>query len=147
MMRAQDFLDLAVRLSAGGAEAEYRTAVGRSYYGAFHLAKELLADSGVRLPDTAEAHRKLQLCLDESGEAVAQDAGRLLEGMRRRRNLADYDLRSDKPGSKGFVDSQLQDAKDVGTAVAACRAEPSWSQFRANVRTYAAQVLRLPLSS
>lgn len=59
MMGGRDFLDLAVRLSEGRSEAELRTAVSRAYYAAFHVAKELLEDAGIALPNTAEAHRNV----------------------------------------------------------------------------------------
>ena len=37
-MNGADFLHLALRLSGGSTEAEWRSAVSRTYYGVFHLA-------------------------------------------------------------------------------------------------------------
>ncbi len=41
-MNERDFLRLAAVLAGGAAEAEWRTAVGRAYYAAFHMARRLL---------------------------------------------------------------------------------------------------------
>jgi uncharacterized protein (UPF0332 family) len=147
MMRGQDFLELAVRLANGASEAEYRTAVSRAYYGAFHAARDLVEDTGVELPATAEAHRKVQLCLAESGDAIGKHAGDELGVLRNRRNSADYDLHSPGPGEKNFAVAQIARAQRLVAAIASCRTAPAWPQFRAKVRTYAAQVLRLPVSS
>jgi hypothetical protein len=62
-MGGTDFLHLAVRLSGGATEAQWRSAVSRAYYGAFHLARDFVESCGVTLPKTAEAHDKLQWCL------------------------------------------------------------------------------------
>jgi hypothetical protein len=42
-MDGTGFLHLAVRLSGGATEAEWRSAVSRAYYGAFHLARGSIA--------------------------------------------------------------------------------------------------------
>ena len=46
MMAGPDFLPLAGRLVAGTTEPEWRTAVSRAYYAAFHVARRLLEDLG-----------------------------------------------------------------------------------------------------
>ncbi|HVS37819.1 MAG TPA: hypothetical protein VMS17_19835 [Gemmataceae bacterium] len=43
-MNERDFLRLAAVLAGGATEAEWRTAVGRAYYAAFHVARRLLED-------------------------------------------------------------------------------------------------------
>ena len=49
-MEGTDFLQLAIRLSAGVTEAEWRSAVSRAYYGAFHVARQFVESCGVTLP-------------------------------------------------------------------------------------------------
>jgi hypothetical protein len=43
-MNWRDFLPLATRLAAGTTEADWRTAVSRAYYAAFHVARRLFTD-------------------------------------------------------------------------------------------------------
>jgi hypothetical protein len=112
--------------------------VSRAYYAAFHVAKELLEDAGIALPNTAEAHRNMQLCLAESEEVIARQAAEDLGALRNRRNAADYDLRATKPARMSFVELQIVGAKTVVSALAACRTGTVWPRFRARVRTYAA---------
>ena len=100
-MVGQDFIDLATELAEGSSEAKHRTAASRAYYGVFHVAVQLLADAGIQLPDSAEAHRKVQFCLSECQESVGQQAGERLELLRRRRNLADYNLRELRVSAEG----------------------------------------------
>jgi uncharacterized protein (UPF0332 family) len=146
MMRSDEFLVLAVELVAAGSEARRRTAVSRAYYGAFHSAKELLTAAGITLPDTAEAHRKMQMCLKESRVEDARRAGDKLELLRGQRNRADCDLRTADFQRKETAESLLGVTQNLVAVLGTLRVEPAWSQFRSNVRTYAAQVLRLPIA-
>jgi len=50
LMSGRDFLPLAQRLAAGPTEAEWRTAVSRAYYAAFHVARLLMTDLGFAVP-------------------------------------------------------------------------------------------------
>jgi uncharacterized protein (UPF0332 family) len=90
-MNWRDFLLLANRLAAGPAEADWRTAVSRAYYAAFHVAHGLLTDLNFTVPRADRAHQYLVYRLSNSGEAVVEQAGRDLDTLRRLRNRADYD--------------------------------------------------------
>src|SRR5262249_45562525 len=91
-MNERDFLTLAATLAGGPTEAEWRTAVGRAYYAAFHVARRLLEDLGFTVPRADRAHGYLGLRLQNCGDLPAQQAGADLDGLRRLRNRADYDL-------------------------------------------------------
>jgi uncharacterized protein (UPF0332 family) len=145
-MRGEDFIDLAMGLSEAGSEAAHRTAVSRAYYGVFHVALQLLADAGIGLPDTAEAHRKVLFCLTNSGDDLGRKVGTRLELLRRQRNVADYNLRDVTFQQRTPADKAILLAQHLVTLLASFRDEPSWSRFRVAVRSYAAQVLRLPVS-
>lgn len=97
-MDPADFISLAVRFSNSQREADLRTAVSRAYYGAFHMARNLLEDCGVKLSGNelykVEVHQKLRYCLGESGNEEAMLLGKKLGSLRDRRNEADYDLDS-----------------------------------------------------
>src|SRR5690242_5923842 len=90
-MNFRDFLPLAAALAKGTTEAEWRTSCSRSYYAAFHVARELLLALGFRVPQADRAHGYLWLRLSNAGVAEVQEAGRNLNDLRRERNHADYD--------------------------------------------------------
>jgi uncharacterized protein (UPF0332 family) len=50
MTRGGDFIDLAAKMAVATNESPvcFRTAISRAYYGAFHLARDLLAEMGYR---------------------------------------------------------------------------------------------------
>jgi hypothetical protein len=147
MMRSIEFLALASELLAAGGESRHRAAAGRAYYGAFHFVKELMDAAGVFLPASAEAHRKMQLCLKESQVDAARRAGDKLELLRTQRNRADYDLRITIFQSGKGAATLISEAQEVVALLGNVRAEPAWSAFRTNVRSYASQILRLPIST
>jgi hypothetical protein len=56
-MTGRDLVDFAKTLSDGTMAVEYRTAIGRAYYGAFHVAMEFVAEAGIRLPPARKRTR------------------------------------------------------------------------------------------
>jgi len=58
-MTGRDFLALADQLASGGTEAEWRSAISRAYYAAFHVARELLQDLRFSVPHADRAHAYL----------------------------------------------------------------------------------------
>ena len=82
MIRPTDFIDLAARLAARpqAKEAELRTAIGRAYYGAAHLARQTMEAVGLKLQVSLhELHRYLSNSGHESarGQAMPWPACRL----------------------------------------------------------------------
>ena len=90
-MNWRDFLLLATRLAAGTTEADWRTAVSRAYYAAFHIARRSFADSEFTVHRADRAHQYLVFRLSNSGESIVEQTGRDLDTLRRLRNRADYD--------------------------------------------------------
>ena len=145
-MPPNDFVELAARLSNGDNEAEFRTSVSRAYYGTFHAAVQILVEAGILLPVGPESHHKVRLCLLECGEPAGFRAGSRLQTLRKQRNLADYDLRDTINQDEQNAKSQVQIARVILGLLDACRQEPTQTRFRAKVRDYAANVLRLPVA-
>ena len=142
-MTGIEFLRLALKLSAGTEEADLRSAVSRAYYGAFHLAYDLVDECGIQLPASAEAHRKLRYCLDASDDPNARMASKHLDTLRSERNAADYDLRDSEPFTRASVAVQIKAALDVEALVRRCKEGGSQSSLCAKMRAYARDVLRL----
>jgi hypothetical protein len=63
MIRGTDFLRLAENWITGGGEADWRSAVSRAYYAAFHEARHLLRELGFPAPRGDQAHAYLWLRL------------------------------------------------------------------------------------
>jgi uncharacterized protein (UPF0332 family) len=96
-MNGRDFLRSARRLATGPDEADWRSAVSRAYYAAFHVVRDLLAVLGFRTPRADRAHDYLYVRLNNCGDPNVQTAAGLLHGLRNRRNRADYDMRLTLP--------------------------------------------------
>lgn len=150
-MNPTDFISLAVKLSNSRQEAELRTAVSRAYYGAFHAARELLEQCGVGFPPKellgAEIHMKVRFCLANADDADAMLIANKLSDLRSQRNLADYDLKTERfsfAHAKN-VTAGAQLAREIVDALERWRSEPGLGRFQEKVRAYARDVLRLPV--
>ena len=64
-MTGSDFLPLANQLAAAATEPEWRTAISRAYYAAFHVARQLLEELGFRVPWADRAHAYLTIALKQ----------------------------------------------------------------------------------
>src|SRR5918912_522186 len=80
-MTGREFLPLAARLAAGGTEPEWRSAVSRAYYAAFHVARELFTDLGFTVPRAEQAHRYLTLRNAAPQVTAAEQIIRTLDGL------------------------------------------------------------------
>ncbi|MEX2139142.1 MAG: hypothetical protein WD894_07775 [Pirellulales bacterium] len=89
-MNADEFIRFAGLLVARfpSDEAALRTAVSRAYYGAYHLAIDLLS----RVCGERFDHGSVRRLLKESGNPIAQNAGRQLDDLQSDRIKADYRL-------------------------------------------------------
>src|SRR5437016_4248525 len=124
MIPGKDFVRLANRLASAG-EVEWRTAVSRAYYGAFHLASALLASAECIVPDHPTAHAFVQRRLIECGQEDARRAGSLLRDLHSERRKADYKLKNAKAGTKEFALYCLETFERFGSALARCSSAPS----------------------
>ncbi|MGL4551391.1 MAG: hypothetical protein ACRC33_09410 [Gemmataceae bacterium] len=91
-MTPRQILDCAQRLLAGSEEADWRGAVSRGYYAAFHATIALFRSIRFRAPADAGAHKYLTDRLIAAGFADWVNAGQELSRLRDDRNEADYDL-------------------------------------------------------
>ncbi len=130
-MTGEDFISVATQLLASKSEAHFRTAVGRAYYAAFHLARDFVRACGVLVPAGPEAHKSVRWCLANVDDAELGEAASQLESLRTARNKADYDL-----SFGGFVQSanarvHVQRSVEVATIVKRARLEDVSSKMRA----------------
>jgi hypothetical protein len=138
-MNERDFLTLAAALAGGPTEAEWRTSVGRAYYAAFHVTRRLLEDLGFNVPRADRAHAYLGLRLQNCGDLPTQQAGADLDGLRRLRNRADYDLHHPVDQMVARVQAQL--AGEIIQALDSVGQEPTRTQITDAMRIYERDVL------
>jgi uncharacterized protein (UPF0332 family) len=139
-MNARDFLTVADRLLQGTTEAEWRSALSRAYYAAFHVGLELLTACGFVVPARDRAHAFVWIRLANSGHAAVNHAGNGLRSLRGDRNWADYDLA--RPLAPAVVAQRVQAAKAIVRALEAAGQDPLKSQITAAIRVYERDVLR-----
>jgi uncharacterized protein (UPF0332 family) len=140
MIHPDAFLLLAETWVNGATEAEWRSAVSRAYYAAFHAARQLLRDLGFRVPHGDQAHAYLWLRLSNCGDAGLQMGGSDLNTLRRDRNRADYDLDRDVADADARL--QVRTARLILQRLNTARSEPARSQVTDAMRVYERDVLR-----
>lgn len=138
-MNWRDFLLLASRLATATTEADWRTAVSRAYYAAFHVARRLIADLRFTVPRADRAHQYLVFRLSNSSESAVEQAGRDLDTLRRLRNRADYDETPAVTQPQAAAAVQL--AEGIVKALDAARQEPARTQIAAAMIVYERDVL------
>lgn len=98
-MNGRDFLAAARRQAAGSQESDWRSAVSRAYYAAFHVARDLLAALRFQVPWADRAHNYVYVRLNNGGDPGVVKAAAALFDLRRNRNRADYDIRATFPAN------------------------------------------------
>jgi uncharacterized protein (UPF0332 family) len=120
MMDPLEFITVAIKLSNGTLEAELRSSVSRAYYGALHVAKQLLEQCGVSLSHADNPHEKVYFCLDNCNDEATRDAAIRLKRLRGIRNEADYRLSSDHFTNRRNIQRHLNSARAIVDAIATC---------------------------
>jgi len=82
------FIKLAENLHLQNTEECFRTAVSRAYFGAFCLIRNYKGYKEYTEPDV---HYKVIKSLKTSASLKEKEMGKLIDDLRRHRNLADYD--------------------------------------------------------
>jgi uncharacterized protein (UPF0332 family) len=127
-MDGRDLIAVAAHLTQnaalGKAEARYRSAISRAYYGAFHLVAQFLAEHHRAVRENHTGHQEAYLALFGTGIVEAVQAARVLRDLRSQRNAADYRL-----SAKGFDDQphamqQVESAEAVRSLLDRCRQNP-----------------------
>lgn len=141
MIKGEDFLRLAEIWIGGSTEGEWRSAVSRAYYAAFHEARQLLSDLGFQVPRGDQAHAYLWMRLSNCGNPQVESAGVDLNTLRRKRNRADYDL--DQPFIHGDALVQVQTSRRFFQTLANATLEPVRTQILDAMKIYELNVLRI----
>jgi uncharacterized protein (UPF0332 family) len=138
-MTGRDFLAVAIRLTAGREDGDWRSAVSRAYYAVFHTARSLLTELGFSVPREDRAHKYLSFRLMNATVGQTARAGNDLDNLRTERNRADYDL-----GSHFDAADAGQSVKVAERAILileALRQEPDRTALTDAIRVYERDVL------
>jgi uncharacterized protein (UPF0332 family) len=138
-MDFRDYLTVALRLVAGATEADWRSAVSRAYYAAFHVGCELLRSLKFTVPRADRAHAFVWLRLSNSSHPDVDQAGAHLNHMRGERNWADYDSR--RALSQATALSLVTLADRVIHVLDAALLEPMRTQITDTMKVYERDVL------
>jgi hypothetical protein len=85
-----DFAAVALELAKSSDEARKRTAIGRAYYAAYHVARRYVQqEKRVTVPKSGEAHKEVQDAL-KTGSKEEAGAGSRLAELHKKRKHADY---------------------------------------------------------
>jgi uncharacterized protein (UPF0332 family) len=140
MTQPEDFLRLAETWIQGSTESEWRSAVSRAYYAAFHKGRLLLSDLGFQPPRGDQAHAFVWLRVSNCGDPTIQGAGSGLNALRRYRNLADYALEQDLLQSNARV--HVRTARLIVQTLESAANEPTRTQVTDAIKIYERNVLR-----
>jgi uncharacterized protein (UPF0332 family) len=140
MISGKGFLVLAEVLIQGQGEAEWRSAVSRAYYGAFHEARQLMRDLGFQVPRGDQAHAYLWRRLSNCGDAQTQVAGSELNRLRTERNRADYEISRNL--AQADASPLVQTARRIIHILDAARTIPIRSQITDAMKVYERDVLK-----
>ncbi|MBL8793901.1 MAG: HEPN domain-containing protein [Planctomycetia bacterium] len=139
-MNWRDFLPLASRLATGATESDWRSAVSRAYYAAFHVARRYFSELNFTVPRADRAHQYFVFRLGNSSEPTVEQAGRELDTLRRLRNRADYDESPALTQSQAAASVRL--AESFVQTLDSARQEPSRTRMRDAMIAYERAVLR-----
>jgi hypothetical protein len=141
-MTPSEFIAFAGRLAAlgSGGEAAIRTIASRSYYGAFHVALEYLAELGFVIPANANAHGIIRRYLSGSGHTDLARVAEVLSDLHSERIGADYRLADRRFQSFISARDYVENAETVRTLLDRCRHEPARSEVRDAINAYLARL-------
>lgn len=126
MITGDDYIAVAERLatSRNAKEADYRSAVSRAYYGAFHLAGAYLSTLRFSVPKGAAAHGWIPQVLSNAACSEAIGAGRLLRDLHAERIIADY--RWNLPAANKLTDAKraIEAAHRIRASLLSCEYDP-----------------------
>lgn len=139
-MDFRDFVLLAEALASGASEAEWRTAISRAYYGAFHVGCDFLREIGFAVPKADRAHAYAILRLSNSGDADLNQAGQRLSELRTLRNRADYEGR--RRFESADAEQAVEASHEIIDSLDETRRDPIRSDIMEAIKTYERDVLK-----
>jgi uncharacterized protein (UPF0332 family) len=108
----------------GKAEARFRSAISRAYYGAFHLVAQFLAENKRVIRENHTGHQEAYRVLFGTGIPEAVEAAQFLSELRTQRNAADYRLSAKGFDSQSKAMERVELAETIRSLLDKCRQNP-----------------------
>lgn len=110
--KPEDILNIAIELGESSNEAKIRTSIGRSYYAVYHscLLDLGIDDTSSWVGGSGGTHKKLSQKYFHSGNNAAKGISFILDNMKFKRHIADYELNSNKL-SRTDAEASINSAK------------------------------------
>jgi uncharacterized protein (UPF0332 family) len=127
-MDGRDLIAVAAHLTQnaalGKAEARFRSAISRAYYGAFHLVAQFLAEHHRPVRENHTGHHEAHGVLLGIGILEAVQAARILNDLRSQRNGADYRLSAKGFDSQADAMARVEAAETIRILLEKCNQNP-----------------------
>ena len=140
IMDPREFYILASRLSAGPGPAEFRSAVSRAYYAAFHIGSQLLDALGFKVSAGSGGHGEVRNHLHNCGDPEVMAAISKLGGLHSKRIRADYHFDKTDVENPKTVEGLIKDAGNIIRALDECFVEPKKTQVTKSMREWAEKI-------
>lgn len=137
-MNGSDFITVASGIASNNAcPAGYRSAVSRSYYGCFHLAKATLNGFGWYCPKgNNNEHQWVQRHFLNCATTDFMALGKALENLHGSRKQADYDLHVVAANGEPNALASIARAKKLEADLSAASTGASGTALRKEMETY-----------
>lgn len=138
MINGERFIQLAGKFCvlSDADESNYRVAISRAYYGAFHLVRDFLDEIGVVDPQNLNSHNFAQRVLIQSGNSAAFSGGNTLRDLHSYRIAADYERHDVRFESPDFARRTIELAHRLKSILDACRNEPARTEIQTGIADY-----------
>jgi len=135
-MNPREFNELAKALAEGSKASEFRSAVSRAYYAAFHVALESLDSMGFGVARGPSAHAEVARLLMNSSDSELIRIGGSLIDFRGARNKADYQLHDTRLETAAVARTNVGTTGWIIRGLEASTVEPRRSAIIAGINAY-----------
>jgi hypothetical protein len=139
-MEGKAFLNTAQKLTQIRDEPALRSAVSRAYYAVYNCCIRLLEEFGIHFDKDYPAHEKVYQYLRNSAIAEIETTADDLRLLRKRRNMADYDMASKEFQSHLLCQGDVVRAQGIILQIEKHSKEPLRTQLRKGLRDYHAKI-------
>lgn len=139
-MDGKAFLEIAQKLTQMRSEPALRSAVSRAYYAAYNCCIQLLDGLGFKFEKRAPAHDKVAQYLSNAAIDEIQRIAESLILLRKRRNQADYNMRTTEFQNHIICQLDLVSAQAIIAVIEKYSHEPLRTQLKNGLRAYEAVI-------
>jgi uncharacterized protein (UPF0332 family) len=138
------FLELARVLKGGhGTPENYRTAISRAYYAAFHVGVEALKAIGINPSEGPAGHGQVANCLGASGDSDPQKASAKLKTLHGRRRKADYAINDPRVETRREADHACLESNGIIEQINKLINESAKDAIKSEIKKVARERFRL----